>query len=66
MARVVSLECDRCGLEIKNDSNRISLWPHKVKFTKYDIVCQTVSDADEVYLCGTCAREFKIWMKGEW
>ena len=62
MARVVSLECDKCGVTIKNDVDRVSLWRHKIKFEKYD-VHTLVDEDDEVYLCGKCAKAFRKWLK---
>ena len=61
-ARVVSLECDKCGLEIRNDMSRIILWRHRIKFEKYD-VRKLIGDNEEVYLCGNCAKEFRKWLK---
>lgn len=62
MARVVSLECDKCGAIIRNDMERVSLWRHKIKFEKYDISTLT-GDDDAVYLCGKCSKAFRKWLK---
>ena len=62
MARVVSLECDKCGVIIKNDLGRVSIWRHRMKFEKYDVHQLTCED-DEVYLCGKCAKAFRKWLK---
>ena len=62
VARIVSLECDKCGLEIRNDMNRVTIWRHRLKFEKYD-VRKLLGDNEEVYLCGNCAKEFRKWLK---
>lgn len=62
MARVVNLECDKCGLTIRNDLDRISLWWKRVKFDKYEIYT-AMGDDDVIYLCGKCAKEFRRWLK---
>jgi len=62
MARVVSLECDKCGVVIRNDVERVSLWRHKMKFEKYD-VHSLICEDDEVYLCRKCAKAFREWLK---
>ena len=62
MARVVSLKCDKCGLEATNDINRISLWLHRIRFEKYDVVAMACDD-DAIYLCGKCAKALQKWLK---
>lgn len=62
MARVVSLKCDKCGVEISNDLGQISLWRHKIKFEKYD-VRKVIGNDDGVYLCSKCAKKFREWLR---
>ena len=62
MARIVSLECDKCGLLIRNDVEHIHLFKRKVVFNKYDI-CKRYGDDEEIYLCGNCTKKFRKWLK---
>lgn len=62
MAKVVSLVCDKCGLEIRNDVERNTIFKRKVRFYGCDI-CKVYGDDEEVYLCGNCAKEFRKWLK---
>lgn len=62
MARVVSLECDKCKAVMRNDIDRIILWRRKIKFEKYDITVLHGED-NGVYLCGKCAKKFREWIK---
>ena len=62
MARVDTLECDKCGVVMRGDVDRVSIWRKKIKFEKYDVHA-LVGEDDEVYLCGNCARAFRKWLK---
>ena len=64
MARVVSLECDKCRAIMTNDLDRVSIWRRKMKFERYDVHPLACED-DEVYLCGKCAKAFRKWLKEE-
>lgn len=62
MAKVVSLVCDKCGLEIRNDVERNTIFKRKVRFYQYD-VCKVYGEDEVVYLCGNCAKHFRKWLR---
>ena len=59
MARVTL--CDRCGKPAMVDKGLIEIWWHKCKWVFLEVF---PSDENEtMFLCGDCAKSFKMWLK---